>query len=153
MRYPKYVKAWSIVMMLLPWLLIPLLGKSAFKRFFPSGIFISFVVLFVNWIARKRRWWKWYDAFSPKITWVIPFTWGPFLIGAMWILKLTYGNFLRYIALNIIIDGMFTYGLGYYLKRFKIFSLLRLTKNQLMSLFMIDALILYGFHYLKEKVQ
>lgn len=53
-KYTKYLKTWPILMMLLPWLLIPVLGKRAFKRFFPSGIFISFVVLFVNWIAKKR---------------------------------------------------------------------------------------------------
>lgn len=152
MKYKKYSKAMSLVMMILPWFLVPLLGKHSFKRYLPSGIFISFVVLIVNFIAKKRRWWRWYAAFSPKVTWVIPFTSGPFLVGSMWILKLTYGDFFRYMLLNVMVDGMFTYGLGYYLQKLHIFSLIKMQKIQLMYIFMIDALLLYGFTFLKEKV-
>lgn len=151
MKYKKYSKV-LLLMMILPWLSIPFLGKGKLNRLLPSGIFISFVVLVVNFIAKRRRWWRWYDTFSPKVTWVIPFTWGPFIVGSMWILSWTYGNFFRYMLLNLIVDGVFTYGLTYYLRKFRIFSLVRLKKIQLMCLFMIDSLILYGLHFLNEKV-
>ncbi|QQZ07719.1 hypothetical protein [Heyndrickxia vini] len=140
-----------LLMMILPWFSVPMLGKDAFKRYLPSCIFISFVVLIVNSIAKKRRWWRWYEVLSPKVTWVFPFTWGPFLVGSFWILKWTYGNFFRYMLLNLIVDGAFTYGLMYYLQKFKIFSLVRMKKFQLMYVFMVDALLLYGFQFLKEK--
>ncbi|CAG9622275.1 hypothetical protein [Sutcliffiella rhizosphaerae] len=152
MKYKKFSKASLFIIMILPWFSLPLLGKDAFKRYFPSGIFISIIVLIVNFIAKKRRWWRWHDFLSPKITWVYPFTWGQFIVGSMWILKWTYGNFFRYMLVNLIVDGMFTYGLLYILKKFNIFTLVRMEKMKLMYVFMFDALLLYGFQYLKEKL-
>ncbi|MBU5212666.1 hypothetical protein [Heyndrickxia oleronia] len=151
MKYKKYSKSLLLMVMIFPWFLVPMLGKDVFKRYLPSGIFISFVVLIVNFIAKKRKWWQWYEVLSPKVTWVIPFTWGPFLIGSLWILKLTYGKFFRYMLLNLIVDGVFTYGLMYYFRKFRIFSLVQMKKIQLMYVFMVDALLLYGFQLLKEK--
>jgi len=148
----KYSKALPLTIMIITWFLLPTLGKDVLKRYFSSGIFISFVVLIVNFIAKKRKWWRWYEAFSPKITWVVPFTWGPFLIGSLFILKWTYGNFFRYMLLNILVDGLFTFGLEYFLKKFKIFSLVQMSKIHLMYVFTFDALLLYGFQFLKEKI-
>jgi hypothetical protein len=42
------------------------------------------VVRTINFIAKKRKWW-WYQTLHPKLSGVIPFIWGPFLIGSMWI--------------------------------------------------------------------
>ena len=152
MKHMKYSKALPLTIMIITWFLLPTLGKDVLKRYFSSGIFISFVVLIVNFIAKKRKWWRWYEAFSPKITWVVPFTWGPFLIGSLFILKWTYGNFFRYMLLNILVDGLFTFGLEYFLKKFKIFSLVQMSKIHLMYVFTFDALLLYGFQFLKEKI-
>lgn len=152
MKLMKYSKALPLTIMIITWFLLPTLGKDVLKRYFSSGIFISFVVLIVNFIAKKRKWWRWYEAFSPKITWVVPFTWGPFLIGSLFILKWTYGNFFRYMLLNILVDGLFTFGLEYFLKKFKIFSLVQMSKIHLMYVFTFDALLLYGFQFLKEKI-
>lgn len=152
MKHVKYSKALPLTIMIITWFLLPTLGKDVLKRYFSSGIFISVVVLTVNFIAKKRKWWRWYEAFSPKITWVVPFTWGPFLIGSLFILKWTYGNFFRYMLLNILVDGLFTFGLEYYLKKFKIFSLVQMSKSHLMYVFTFDALLLYGFQFLKENI-
>ncbi|MCY8231752.1 hypothetical protein [Priestia endophytica] len=152
MKFMKYSKALLLLMIILPWFSVSLLGKDAFKRFLPAGLFISLVVHIVNFIAKKRRWWWWFEAISPKVTWVIPFTWGPFLVGSMWILKWTYGKFFHYILLNLIIDGAFTYGLVYYFQKFGMFSLVRMKKIQLMYVFMVDALLLYCFQFFKEKL-
>ncbi|OOP67671.1 hypothetical protein BWZ43_14630, partial [Heyndrickxia oleronia] len=95
MRLFKYSKLLLLLMMILPWFTVPLMGKDAFKRFLPAGLFISLIVRIVNFIAKKRKWWWWYQTLHPKISGVFPFIWGPFLIGSMWILKLTYGKFFR----------------------------------------------------------
>jgi hypothetical protein len=152
MKHLKYSKSLLLLLMILPWFSVPLLGKDAFKRFLPAGLFISLVVRMVNFVAKKRRWWWWYETLHPKMSGVIPFMWGPFLIGTLWILKWTYGKFLRYITLNIIVDGAFTYGLVYYLQKFGIASLVRMKKTPLMFIFMVEALLLYGFQFFKEKL-
>jgi hypothetical protein len=152
MQHLKYSKLLLLIMMILPWFTIPLLGKDAFKRFLPAGLFIALVVRIVNFIAKKRRWWWWYETLTPKMSGIIPFMWGPFLVGSLWILKLTYGKFFRYMLLNLSVDGVFTYGLVNLLQKFGIASLVRMKKTQLMYVFMIEALLLYGFQFIKEKL-
>jgi hypothetical protein len=111
------------------------------------------VVRIVNFIAKKRKWWWWYQTLHPKLSGVIPFIWGPFFIGSLWILKLSYGKFFRYMLLNLTIDSAFTYGLVYYLQKYGIASLVRLKKINLLLIFSLEALLLYGFQYFKEKIQ
>jgi hypothetical protein len=88
----------------------------------------------------------------PKLQGGLPLTWGPFLIGSMWILKLTYGKFLIYLITNLIIDTLFTYPFVTFLKRQGIASLVRLKKYQLSMLFFLKSILLYGFQNLKEKI-
>ncbi len=150
MKFLKYSKALLLLMMILPWFTVLMLGKSSFKRYLPASLFIVFVVRIVNFIAKKRKWWWWYETLHPKVSGVIPFMWGPFLIGSMWILKFTYGKFVRYMLLNLVVDGAFTYGLVYYLQKFGIASLVRLKKINLLLIFFVESLLLYGFQYFKE---
>jgi hypothetical protein len=152
MKIMKYSKALLLLMMILSWFTIPLLGERAFKRFLPSGLFISLMVRIVNIVAKKRRWWWWYETIHPKLSGVYPFMLGPFLVGSMWILKWTYGKFLRYMILNLIFDSFFTYLVVHYLTKFGIASLVRMKKIQLMYVLTVLSLLLYIFQLLKENI-
>ncbi len=149
----KYSKPLLLLMLVLSWLSFPLLGKDTIKRFLPAGIFISLLVTVEDVIARKRKWWWWYEKIIPNVSGIVPFLWGPFLIGSMWILKLTYGRFTFYTILNLIIDSIFTFFMVDLLKKLGIASLIRLRKYQLSMLFFIKSLLLYGFQFVKEKIQ
>jgi len=82
---------------------------------------------------------------------IVPFLWGPFIVGSLWILKLTYGKFIKYIILNLIVDSIFTYFLVSWLRKLGIASLVRLKKYQLSLLFFLKSLLLYGFQFIKEE--
>ncbi|MED4455029.1 hypothetical protein [Metabacillus fastidiosus] len=153
MQYMKYSKSLLLMMMILPWFTVPLLGKNTFKRFSPAGLFISFIVAIVHFIAKKRKWWWWYETLHPKVSWGFPLILGPYFIGTLWILKWTYGSFVKYMTLNLIVNSMFTYILVDLLKKTGIASLVRLKKIQLLFIFIVDALLLYSFQFLKEKIQ
>lgn len=153
MKIMKYSKTLLLLMMILSWFTTPLLGKSAFKRYLPAGLFISLMVRIVNVIAKKRKWWWWYETLHPKLPGEIPFMLGPFLVGSMWILKWTYGKFVRYVILNLAVDSMFTYIVVHYLTKFGIASLVRMKKIQLMYVLTVLSFILYFFQFLKENVQ
>ncbi|MFP7473625.1 hypothetical protein SFC55_21805 [Niallia taxi] len=150
-KIKKYSKTMAMLILIIPWLTVPLLGKESIKRFLPAGIFISFIVHMFNFVAKKRKWWFWYQILSPKITWVFPFTWGPFLVGSLWILKYTYGKIFSYLVLNLIVDGAFTYIFVSFFKKIKIFALSKFKKFQLLCIFMIDTLLLYLFQFVLEK--
>ena len=66
-------------------------------------------------------------------------------------MKFAYGNFKRYIRLNLIVHLAFTYVGEPILKKFGVASLVRMKKIQLMYVFMMLALLLYVFHFVKEK--
>ncbi len=149
----KYSKPLLLLMFVLSWLSFPLIGKESIKRFLPAGLFISLIVTIEDVIARKRKWWWWYEKIIPNLSGIVPFLWGPFLIGSMWILKLTYGRFTLYTIINFFVDSIFTFFMVDWLKKLGIASLIRLPKYQLSMLFFVKSLLLYSFQYIKEKIQ
>ncbi|WP_066060141.1 hypothetical protein [Robertmurraya korlensis] len=151
MRIMRYSKLLLVLMMIFSWFSIPLLGKREIKRFLPAGLFITMIVTIEDLIAKKRKWWWWYEKLHPKLSGIVLLLWGPFFIGSMWILKWTYGKFIRYIIINLIVDSVFTYFLVDLFKKIGIASLVRLKKYQLSMLFFLKSLLLYGFQFVKEQ--
>lgn len=139
------------MILLLPWLTVPLLGKFSLKRFLPVSFIMTLLVWIVNIIAKQRKWWWWYEKLHPKLPGVTPFMLGPFLVGTLWILRLTFGNIIPYILLNIGFHGFFTFVVEYFLQKYGIASLVRMKKIQLMYVFMVLASILYLLQLIKEK--
>jgi hypothetical protein len=151
MKFMRYLKSFLALMTILSWLSLLLMGKVTVKRFLPAGLFITVVVAIEDLIAQKLNWWRWYVKLHPQLSGIVPFLLGPFFIGSLWILKLTYGKFFRYIILNLMVDSIFTYVLVDWLKKLGISSLVRLKKYQLSLLFFLKSLLLYGFQFAKEK--
>jgi hypothetical protein len=147
MKYSKLL----FLSMILSWFSIPFLGKESIKRFLPSALFMAIIVKVVNIIAKKRKWWWWYGKVHPSVSGEFPFVWGTFFVGSLWILKWTYGNFIKYLGLNLITHSVFTYVVEPYLQKFGIASLVRMKKIQLMYVFFVLAFLLYGFQLVKEK--
>lgn len=148
----KFSKLLLLIMFIIPWFTLPMLGIKSIKRFLPASIFISLIVTLESIFAKKRKWWWWYERLHPNLQGGFPLTWGPFLIGSMWILKLTYGKFFIYLISNFLVDTLFTYPFVTFLKKQGIASLVRLKKYQLSLLFFFKSLLLYGFQILKEKL-
>lgn len=139
-----------LISVIISWLTAPLIKKSVWKRFYPALFFISFFIAIESYIAYKRKWWEF-----PKGTILYYlkdalFVVGPFFIGTLWILKLTYGNLKKYLLVNTIIDTGFVYGLMLLMKKFNIMKLVKLKEYQFMSLFFLKSFSLYGFQYLKD---
>ncbi|MCM2535370.1 hypothetical protein NDK43_27305 [Neobacillus pocheonensis] len=151
MKNLKVAKPILLGMLVLSWLTLPLLGKKEIKRFLPASVLMSVLVALEMRLAKKRRWWWFYVKIHPKLSGGFPFTWGPFLVGSMWILRFTYGKFVWYLLLNLIVDTFFTYKFVDMMKSLGIGSLVRLKNYQLSLLFFIKSLLLYGFQMIREK--
>lgn len=134
-----------LVMMLLPWLSLPLLGKRTIKRFYPGALFIVVWVAVESIVAKKRMWWRIYERIIPKVIGEMPFIIGPFFVGSLWILKFTFGNFFRYLYLNFFLDTLFAFPGMYTLRKLGIASLVRLKPYQMVLLFMSKSVLMYGF--------
>lgn len=141
----KGSKLFYLLVLILPWLTIPLLGNRAFKRFAPAAAFICAFTKAIDIYGEKKKWWKFYRGIPPFNSMNF-FNLGPYFVTSLWILKMTYGKFPIYILTNIILHIGFIFLGGVKLVRFfKIFTLVKLTKVQYFAIDVSRALLLYGF--------
>lgn len=141
----------NISMVLLSWITIPFLGFSNIKRFLPASLIIVIFELLNARIGKRRRWWFFYHKPSSFTFGEVPFNIGPFFVGTMWILKKTYGNFWRFILLNMCIEAIFVFVITPFSKKLRYYTLVRLTKLQFFVYFFYKAFLLYGLQSLFER--
>ena len=144
-------KKFILVIMLLPWLTVPFIGKKAMKRFSLTSIFIGLLFGLQSVYANKNAWWRVHTHLFPRVMGEIPFIFGPFFVGAIWILKFTYGKYIRYTLLNLGVDTFHIYIFVKWLHRMGIASLIRLKDYQALLLLTANASIMYGFQRLIDK--
>lgn len=136
--------AFNIAMILIPWISVLFMGKRDIKRFFPASLITILFEMMNAKVGQKRKWWVFYDKRKSFITNELPFTLGPFLPGAMWILKLTYGNKKNFLLLNALVDGFFAFILTKVLEKLKIARLGRLNEVQFFIYLFYKVALLYG---------
>jgi hypothetical protein len=141
------------LLVLIPWLSLLFIGRRSFKRYSFSGIFIIIFEILNHLYGHKRKWWKFYDKPKSFIRDELPFSIGPYMPLSMWLLKLSFGNFKKFILLNGIVDGIFAFVVMDVLKKFKIIRLNRLNRVQFFIYIHYKAYLLYGVQYLFEKLR
>ncbi len=146
-------KQWliNIVMILFAWSTIPFLGIKNVKRFLPASVLIVILEGINVQIGKNRKWWFFYNNPKSYISGEFAFNIGPHLVGSMWILKLTYGNFKRFILLNAVIDFIFAFPNLSLMRKLKVAALDRLNNWQFFLYIFYKAPVLYGFQNLFEK--
>lgn len=141
-----------IIIFVLSWLTLPLLGREAFKKYLPSAIFMCILTKVLDEYGKRKKWWRFYKGIPPLNSMDI-FNIGPYFITSLWMLKLTYGKLRIFLISNTLLHIVFIFGGLKYMKRFKILSLVKLTKVQYLVIDFIRAVILYAFQYNKEKLK
>jgi len=137
-----------LAILIIPWLTVPLLGKKAFKKYYPSALLICIFTKVIDIFGEKRKWWRFYEGIPPLDSMNF-FNFGPYFVSSLWVLKLAYGRFYTYLISNTILHVCFIYFGGLKLaKRFKIFSLNKLSKFQYLTIDFLRALLLYSFQYI-----
>ncbi|MEH7883663.1 hypothetical protein V7654_04985 [Bacillus sp. JJ1609] len=141
----------NLAITMIPWLSLLFIGKRIIKRYSFAGVFIVIFEIINHLYGHKRKWWKFYDKRKSFIKDELPFSVGPYMPLSMWLLKLSYGNFKKFVLLNVIADGLFAFLFIDVLKRLKIISLNRLNHFQFFLYLHYKAYLLYGVQYLIEK--
>ncbi|MGY3715871.1 hypothetical protein ACWE42_10140 [Sutcliffiella cohnii] len=141
----------NLSIILFPWLSLIFIGKSNFKRYSVAGVFIIVFEIFNHLYGNKKKWWKFYDKKDFFIKDELPFSIGPYMPLCMWILKYSYGNFKKFLFLNVVADGIFAFIMMDVMKKFKIIRLNRLSRIQFFFYIHYKAYLLYGVQYLYEK--
>jgi len=141
----------NLAMILLAWLTVPFLGLHNIRRLFPASLLIVFFEFFNVLIGKRRKWWVFYNKPNSYLFNEFPFNIGPFLVGSMWILKWTFGNFKQFISLNAAVNAFFAFILIKLLEKLKIAKLVRLNNFQFFLFFFYKAPLLYGVQYILER--
>ncbi|MBY0146171.1 hypothetical protein [Neobacillus niacini] len=146
----KRHKLFNVAIIVIPWLSLLFLRKREVKRFSFAGVVIVIFEIINHLIGHKRNWWKFYDKRNSFIKNELPFSIGPYMPMSIWLLKYSYGNFKKFVGLNVIADGVFAFLLMDILKKLKIIRLKRLNRIQFFIYLHYKAYILYGVQYLVE---
>jgi hypothetical protein len=142
--------AFSLGMLIIPWLSAPFLGKKSFIRFLPVASFTNLFISVFSVMANKKKWWITKNPLTPGL---VDFTYilGPFFVVTIWIFKLTYGNFRKYFITNAVLDILCAYPLAEIWERMGIFKLKKLTHTRWYFIIFTLANIIYLYQYLIEK--
>ncbi|RXJ04609.1 hypothetical protein DS745_04285 [Anaerobacillus alkaliphilus] len=139
------------LMTVLPWLTIPFIGVKTLKRYIPASLFMVLYLIAEGSYAEKNKWWWFTTTKKPNFLGEMPLIFGPFLVGSLWILKYTFGNFKLYLLVNLIIDSIFTYLFTTLFKRMGYATLVRLKKVELSIVFIVKMLLLYLFQVVYDR--
>lgn len=145
--------AFNVTIIMIPWLTLLFIGKRSLKRYSLAGVFIIIFEVINHLYGHKRKWWKFYDTRKSFLRDELPFSVGPYLPLSMWLLKYSYGNFKKFVLLNVMADGIFAFLFMDVLKKMKIIRLNRLNRVQFFIYIHYKAYLLYGFQYLYEKMK
>jgi hypothetical protein len=140
----------NIAIVLLSWLSLPFFGKRNIKRFLPASVLIVLLEAINVQVGKKRKWWTFYNKPNSYITGELPFNLGPFLVGSMWILKWTYGNFKQFILLNATVNAFFAFILIKVMEKLKVAKLVRFNNFNFFLYFFYKAPLLYAIQYIME---
>ncbi|MDR7241033.1 MULTISPECIES: hypothetical protein [Priestia] len=139
-----------LAVLLLPWLSIVKGDKFVFKKYLPVLTFSSLVIAFISELSKSFTWWKVRKPLFPKLSSDISFIFGPFFVANFWVFKLTYGNFKKYLLINVLFDYLFAYPLTSLAEKLKVYKMVNMTRFQLFIISIATALINYLYQYFIE---
>ncbi|WP_371370859.1 hypothetical protein [Sporomusa aerivorans] len=84
-------------MLLLPWLTLFLMPKNDIKRWMPAALFVIATNTLIIDVGVTLKLWETRENVFP-LNEMISYVYGALPVGAMWILKYTYGRFWSYVA-------------------------------------------------------
>ncbi len=149
----KKHKIFNFILIVIPWLSVLFLDKPTIKRYSVSSVLIAIYETISHIYGKKKKYWKFYDKRRSFIRDEFPFDIGPYVPISMWILKYTYGNFKKFVLVNVIFNAFFAFIFIPVLEKLKILRLNRLNHLQFFIYIHYKAYLLYGVQYLYDKLK
>ncbi|WP_102275586.1 hypothetical protein [Cytobacillus massiliigabonensis] len=140
----------ALAMLIVPWLTVPFMRKKSFFRFLPLASFTNLFISVFSLIANKKKWWENKNPLSPG---PIDFTYilGLYFVATLWIFKLTYGNFSKYLITNIVLDGISSNPFSQLWEKAGVFKFKKINHTIWYFICVSLAIIIYGYQYIVEK--
>lgn len=143
-------KGFALAMILIPWLTVPFMGRRSFFRFLPVA---SFINLFISVFSVKANMKKWWINKNPLFPGYVDFSYilGPYYVATLWIFKLTYGNFQKYLIINVLLNVINAFPFISVAERVGIFKFKKMKHVTWYFICIALSIFIYGYQYLVEK--
>lgn len=137
-------------MVLFSWASLLFIGKGNMKKFLPASIIIVLFEAINGLIGSKRNWWFFYNKPKNHFFNEFPFYIGPFFASSLWILRISFGDFKKFLLYNAILNATFAFPVAKFAKKIKYYTV-RLNGFQFFIYYFYKAFILYGLQYFFQK--
>ncbi|MCS0673497.1 hypothetical protein [Cytobacillus firmus] len=145
-------KLLSLCILIVPWLTVPLIEKKSFLRFLPATTFVNLILSLFSVVADRKKLWKVKNPIFKYTAVDFSYILGLFFITSIWVFKLTYGNFIKYLSLNIVIDYLISFPIAKFFTKVGIFEFKKLRPIHFFNISVFLAIIIYWYQYLVERV-
>jgi len=125
------------------WLSLLFLKQTEIRRYMPVALFGGLVTTIVMELGITLHWWLPTETVFPFVNMSI-FTYGPYLIGIIWIFTYTYGRFWLFMVTNAVTDFILTFLLANWFVQIGIFQFY-IPSYQLLLMALLIAVLLYGY--------
>lgn len=144
-------KALSFSILVIPWLTAPLLGNNSFVRFLPVSTFIGYIFSLLSEIADRRKWWKVKNAIFPNYRLDFSYLLGLYFITTIWVFKLTYGRFIKYLTLNVVLDYLLAFPIVKFFTKIGVFEFKKMRPKHFYIFSVVTAIVIYFYQLLVER--
>lgn len=144
-------KAFSLYTIIISWFSVLFMDKKSLIRYLPVASFINLFISVFSVIANKRKWWINKNPFSPgnvDFSYIL----GPYFVATLWIFKLTYGNFPKYLITNALVNIINAFPLASIWENFGIFKFKKINHISWYFICVFLAIFIYGYQYIVEKI-
>lgn len=143
------VLLWSSIV--IPWLTLFFLKREAIKRYMPVALFGALVTTITGELGLALNWWSIDDTIFPFYH-IIPYTYGAFPVGIIWIFTFTYKRFWLFMLTNAALDFVLTFPMQSFTTQRGIAELVNMNNTQTFLIAIINAVVLYGYQIWQEEV-
>jgi hypothetical protein len=143
-------KALSLFILFGPWLTVPLIGKGSFIRFLPATTFVNLIISLLSVIADKKKMWKVKNPIFPYSALDFSYLLGLFFLTTIWVFKLTYGNFTKYLGLNIVLDYLLSFPIVKFFTKVGIFEFKKIRPKHFFYFSVFLAILIYWYQHIVE---
>lgn len=134
---------------IMSWLTVFFIGKRSFFRFLPVASFTNLFISVFSYIANKYKWWKTKNPVSPGYV-DFTYTLGPYFLATLWIFKLTFGNFPKYLITNMVLNIIHSFGFVKIAEKVGVFKL-NIKHTTWYFICIALSIIIYGYQYVVEQ--
>lgn len=129
-----------------------MIGKNSLIRFLPAATFIGYIFSFLCEIGVRRKWWRITNGLFPGYHLDFSYLLGIFFITTIWVFKIAYRNFFKYLLINVVFDYIFVFHIIKFFTKVGVFEFKKMRPKHFYILSVVSSIVIYFYQLLVEGV-